>query len=290
MLSWSPSIVSVTGMFAVPMSGMPSGVVCSVLLNRAPAVRVIRIGGHSRIVGGTVGLQPCDRSARVADVAGRGRRREVLKEEVGDGVGELLRDELTELRRLHRPHQGHATLDAQPFVRPEEEGLVLDDRTADRSAELVEIQRVDVRAREHRSRVQRVVAQELVRRTVEAVRSSFGHDVDDRGAVPSELGGEVVRRDAELLNHVDIGVDRHASRGELIVVVGAVEQEVVGAVPLAVDERRIAAGGSAEHDVAWIARGAGLQLHQLQHVASVQRQLADTLLVDESSRCGLLRC
>ena len=45
---------------------------------------------------------------------------------------------------------------------------------------------------------------------------------------------------------------------------------------------------AAEHDVAGVAGRAGLQLHQLEDVAAVERQLADALLVDERRNAALL--
>jgi len=51
-------------------------------------------------------------------------------------------------------------------------------------------------------------------------------------------------------------------------------------IALSVDERAVAAGGSAEHGP-WIRRRAGLQLDQLESIAAVQRQFGDALLVNE---------
>ena len=209
---------------------------------------------------------------------------------VGDGkrvnrrlaieFGIPLRDQLPELRRLHRSEQRHAAVQAQAFVGDEVKELVRRDPAAVGPAELIEAQRI-LGGRENRLGIERVIAKELVHGAVELVAAGLGHHVDGRRAVAAELGGEIVRRDPEFLNQVDVRIDGGAAGGELVVVVGAIEQEVVGAVALTVDERRVAAGRAAEDGIAGIRRGARLQLHQLEGVAAVERQLGDALLVDQ---------
>ena len=122
---------------------------------------------------------------------------------------------------------------------------------------------------------------------MQLVRTRLGDDVDRRRAVAAELGGEVVGREPELLNQVDVRIDGGAAGRELVVVVGAIEQEVVRAIALAVDECGIASRRASEHHIPWIGGGAGLQLHQLERVASVQWQLGDTLLVHEVREAAL---
>ena len=204
----------------------------------------------------------------------------MCKEEVRDRIREPLRDQLPKLRRLDGPQQRRPAIETQSFVRDEVEQLVLGDGPAVRRAELIEFERVLFR-RENRFGIERIVSQELVRGSVKLIAARLGHHVHRRRAVAAELRGEIVRREPELLNQVDVGIDGRPARRELIVVVGSVEQEVVRAVALAVDEGGVAAGRPAEDRVARIRRRARLQLHQLKGVASVQRQLGDPLLVDE---------
>src|SRR5207302_5485298 len=103
----------------------------------------------------------------------------------------------------------------QSLVAPEVEQRVLDDRAAGRAAELVARERrIHLRAGRGVDRIEEVrlvelaVAEELEHGAVEAVRARLRHGADHAAGGAAELGGVVVRLDAELLHRVD--AEQHA--------------------------------------------------------------------------------
>src|SRR5262245_47366622 len=101
---------------------------------------------------------------------------------------------------------------AQAFVREEKESLVLDDRAANMTAELVafEGRRLTRGKVEEVAGVERVVAQKLEHLAVEFAGAGASRDVDHRAGVLAVLGAEGRVGDPELLNRADRGrkVDR----------------------------------------------------------------------------------
>ena len=215
----------------------------SVAIQAASRCHIVRIHRNRRVVEDVLGLRAGDWPADVADVRRRRRGRKPLEQEVPNRARELGRNELTKLGGFDGSHQGRPARQPQAFVGGEIKQLVPHHRAAVRRAELVESQRI-LLGGQRALRVEPVVAHELVRRAVLLVGPRLRDDVHRRRAVAAEFRGEVVGRDAELLDDVDVRVDGDATRRELIVVVGAVEHEVVRAVTLAVDERGVAASST----------------------------------------------
>ena len=94
---------------------------------------------------------------------------------------------------------------AKALVGREEERAAAKDRTAERPAELVALERVRVRRRELEeiARVERVVAEELVGLAAEPVGPRTRHQVDDRARHVTVLGAERRVVDLELLDAGD---------------------------------------------------------------------------------------
>ena len=166
-----------------------------------------------------------------------------------------------------------------------------DQRSAHRAAELMPAQRRfrrfrSIRAAPHReevARVEHLVADEVERRAVPFVRARLGrHRHDARAA--AELGGEHAVQHLELAHRFDRRRHDHGVE-RVFVVVDAVDQPAVGVGLLA---ERVEVGGAARVERARagqvlvrLARcHAGHEIHQRREVASVQRQLADRLLLD----------
>ena len=144
---------------------------------------------------------------------------------------------------------------AEALVGPEDERLVLDDRAADATAELVLAHRLLRRRQssigiDHRveviARIKRVVALEEIRGAVDVVGPGLEPEVDDRARFPAIFGGGILLG-VELLNRVDrqdrpgralhaFGVDDRSAVVR-IVVVDAVEDEIVvlGAIAVGAD-------------------------------------------------------
>src|SRR5258708_23603292 len=120
-----------------------------------------------------------------------------------------------------------------------EEGFVLEDRTAQRTTELVltKLRFRSMRAELVRGRVQLVVAEEFIQRAVEAVRTALGDDVDHRAGRPAYVRREGVGNDANFLDGINAGAhtngDVHA-----LVLVQAIDHLVVQRLGLAVHRDR----------------------------------------------------
>ena len=90
--------------------------------------------------------------------------------------------------------------------------MFVDDRSAGRAAELVELERV-LLGREHGLGVERVVAQELVGRAVQGVACRYLVTTLTTDALLRPNSAEkLFDENAELLDHVDVRVDGGAAR------------------------------------------------------------------------------
>ncbi len=193
--------------------------------------------------------------------------------------------------RRHQADARDALVIAQPLVVAEPERAVLDERAADRRAELVALPlrfRRAERVREEVGRIQPVVAQELVDAPPHHVGAGLDRGVDDRAGAAPVLGRIRVRLNLEFLQRFDRRLHEldvlAAKRIRVGDVVDAVEQEdvVEGAVavdvqhPLEVDAGQPRRAG--QH--------AGRQQGELVVVAAIQRQLDDLLLVDHQAARG----
>ena len=132
-------------------------------------------------------------------------------------------------------------------------------------------------------RVQIVVAQIFVEHAVDLVGAGLGGEVDLRAGAASELGGVGAGLHLEFLD--GFGGDRDGVLVDRqIVVVHAVEQEVIGLFARAVDGDRPALGLVLRTFHALIR--AGDQQVQLQEIPAVQRQLGDFLVIDDIADGG----
>ena len=116
------------------------------------------------------------------------------------------------------------------MIRTKEERAVLDDRTADRTADLIfDAERcLSERFLIKIARgIQSIVVVKPESRTVEVVTAALGHNVHDRPCRAPVLGCELVRDQPDLLNDVGI-VDRlRAARHAGFIGVLAVDHEIV---------------------------------------------------------------
>jgi hypothetical protein len=190
------------------------------------------------------------------------------------------------------------------FITGEEEGTVAAvvelgqvNGSAHGTAELVVAQHLldAARARvglggEGVTRIEGVVAQELVSGSVNLVAAHLGHHVDDTAGSLAELSLEGAGFHAELLHRIG-----HRHHRDLVVyrrgIHAAVQEELVPISRTAVDAHLgevlvadfgepvgvIEAGLDASHD-----------LHQVEHVASVQGEFFDALALDSGAEHGVL--
>ena len=170
---------------------------------------------------------------------------------------------------------------AQAGVAGEEERPVLPDRSAERAAILVPIERILRRRRPRRRpalRVQAFVAEEFEQRALEAVGARLGHDVDDARRVAPVLRRRTVGDDPELLHGFRIWrrVSRAAQAGR---VVASIELEVhrpdLG-ILRAVDRRVLL--GAAKRIRALVAGDTAGDRQERVEVAVDQRQIQDLVL------------
>ncbi len=164
----------------------------------------------------------------------------------------------------------------------EEEGAVLDDRSAEGEPVLVTLERRFLARHgfEEPGRVQLGVAVELPGRPAEPVGAALVGGVDGCAGAAPVLGAHVVGDDLELGHGVGRGlhhlVREALVRGAVGVVVDAVEQEVVEGRAQAVDVERPLARGRAA-GVQRRQADAGAEQHQARVLAAVERQLDDLL-------------
>ena len=115
----------------------------------------------------------------------------------------------------------------------EEENLVLSNRAAERSAELVLIE-CAARGRKVVARVEIGVAQEFESIAVKCVGAGFRDDVDLAAAELAIFRVEVVGENPELGDGIEVGNDRRA-HVDVFFDVASIHHEAIGEFPLAVD-------------------------------------------------------
>ena len=129
--------------------------------------------------------------------------------QAGPGIDQRFREKAEVARALPRVRDDglarEAAIFAVPFVRPEHECPVANDRCAQGSAELVELQRRRLGGREIILGLEFVAPCELPAGAAQAVRPGFRDDVHHRSGVAPELGREVARLDLEFLHRVHVG-------------------------------------------------------------------------------------
>src|SRR5689334_12698556 len=142
-----------------------------------------------------------------------------------------------ELRCRNGGWQRKCSSETLKFIIEEEERFVLDDRTTNGVAEL--IANVGVLLRQDRifgtveiitSTTKAVIPAKPVSVEVKLVRSTFCNHVNDRAGVASVLGVKSVGDNTKFLGGLGIGREHNrtrAARNRCVVVVGAIEQEVV---------------------------------------------------------------
>ena len=189
-------------------------------------------------------------------------------------------------RRVADDRRRVALFDAA-LVAAEHEHLVLDDRRAERAAELIAAEIVFLR-REVVALDEVVVAVELERVAVNLVRSGLGHQVDRGGGVITVARRQRAGLDLELLQR--IGERRRQVQAVERIVVRAAVHDVGDAVGLAAGHRdrhgrKILVG------VEVAGRRGGREAgeeDQLGRLPAVERQLHDALVVDHLADAGVL--
>ncbi len=168
-----------------------------------------------------------------------------------------------------------------PLDRSEEEGLVRLDRTAERAAELLAVESIEVGAVRQLAG-QRFEPLEVEQRAVRRVRARLRDHVDDAAGRAAELGRRAGRDHLEFLDRVERDVDRRALPAgllaeEAVVVVAAVEADVVED-PALTGERDLVAIRPLDDADAW---GQGEEILEL---AAEDRQCLHRSLVERRRR------
>jgi hypothetical protein len=175
---------------------------------------------------------------------------------------------------------------AQPLVAAEEEGLVLDDRAAEGEAELVAPE-LRLPVVEEVARVQVVVAQELEDRPVEGVGAGLGDGEEDAPGGAAVLGAVAVGEHPELFDGLDadeqpLGAARRVV--ERVVECRPVELEEVLAGARARDREARAAPRVGRLRARAAVDHAGLEQDELRHVAPVEREVTNLLVVNDRAQ------
>ena len=165
------------------------------------------------------------------------------------------------------------------------------DRTAGRGAELIPPERLRPALIEELACVESVVPEKFEDASVEAVRSSAGDGADDAACGASVFGGVILRQHAELTDgvHAKIVARNAAGRETRVVVnVRAVQQEGLKVPRRAGDRhlcpRTIGHDRGRSRTRAGELRDARLQERQRFVAPSVQRQIANLLVADQSGK------
>jgi hypothetical protein len=164
--------------------------------------------------------------------------------------------------------------------------LVLDDRTAQRGAEVVPLQLILRLLRLFQKvirRVELVAAARVEHVAAELVGTAARDDVDLRAAGLAELRPVAVAQDLELFDRFERGIDEDRAVRPDVVVVRAVDRPHVRGDVAPADGKVRSAEQPLVLDVEEIGRAdAGHQRRELQEVASVERQLADLIARDQT--------
>src|SRR5207237_7620675 len=168
---------------------------------------------------------------------------------------------------------------ADAFEREEVEGLVPDDRAADRAAELLAVKVVE-RLAVRRIRREPFDALVMEQRAGDLIRARLGDDVDDASGGMAELGAGAGGDHLKLLDRLERDVDRRALPADLLAeepvgVVAAVEADVVEDAALAGERDLVAVG--ALHDA-----HAGRQREEILELAPEDRRRLDRRFVQRA--------
>ena len=187
-------------------------------------------------------------------------------------------------RRRHGKDVREPEALVQPFVGGEEERLVADHRPAGREAELIALERRLLHVEEV-PRVERVVAVELERRSVQRVGARLSGGIDHAARVVAVLRAEAVGQHLELANGLDAeDVARRApGLAELIVQVRPVEREQIRGVARAVHAQLRAEAGGRSLAAGLRQLHAGRERRELHVAPAVERQPLDLLLGNEAA-------
>src|SRR5208282_2812275 len=158
--------------------------------------------------------------------AGAGRSRKVVVEHCRQGarnVGlekgwSLNGENLRLARRL-----------ARSFVVQKKESLVLDDRAAHRTTELILMERCLRTLVKEVTSIQSRVSSGVEHRPVELVAAGLGDDINDRTIIATVFRGEVQRLNLYLLNCIQRRKDERSTAQPFIIVRIAIQNEVVAA-------------------------------------------------------------
>src|SRR5581483_8162736 len=123
--------------------------------------------------------------------------------------------------------------------------LIPDNPTAQRAAEFVPAEQRASQARPLVGPVvcvQLVVTKELEYVAMESVGAALGADTDDAAHKVAELGRGILRDHVEFLNGINAWGIAHRILRDLIVI-HAIEQEVIGLFTIAIDQRTAAREG-----------------------------------------------
>ena len=117
----------------------------------------------------------------------------------------------------------------------------------------------------------------------------FGHAVDDDAGVAAVFGGERVGLHLELLDHVDVRLERDLVLHH-VAEVDAVDDVIGGVLARAggIDARNADAAGRGQKRAVVGAGndGAGLEQREIEKEAAVQRHLDDLLVFDHRAQAG----
>ena len=181
-------------------------------------------------------------------------------------------------------HAGLVQVLAESFVVGEDEGLVLLHRAAQRAAELVARETRDGTAVEEIARIESIVAQELVKRSVELVGSGLGDNEHLRAGPLAEL------RAVGIAQHIEFAYRIHAQQllagaARLHIVLGragefdAIQQEEILLRPVSRNREVIAGGRIGDADSARFfpreVHHSGIEREQLVVASAVERQILD---------------
>jgi hypothetical protein len=184
---------------------------------------------------------------------------------------------------------------AEAFVVAEDKGAVAADGASGGRAELIALERRSGPLIEKVGRVERVVAEKFVNRTVKTVGAGLGSDDDLAAGMLAEFGAVVVALDIEFANGVDAEELTARSAG-LHVVFGSagefdpVEKKNILLRAIAIDGEIVGGGGVGDAGAAGFLRGeiddTGIEGEEKIVTAAVERKIFYGLLCDEAGDIG----